>query len=309
VCFENVIVGRHRRRALRRCVVFVVALILVKNVNAERPYIPELDGPIVHEQEIDTGPRSGSNYLNYPGPPEGPPCAAPDDRNLPYPDSAPLDDYPSTYSPWLTRLGFRHSYTHGRNVGWGGPLVGTSWLNRPYYIGAQLGPIWMTHSVANSISTDTDLVGGLFVGCDWDYYWGNEVQINYATPELINGNAPDAERGDRLMNLNYNAMYYPWGDATFRPYWRLGVGLTEFDYPTDAGNRYDETVLTFPIGFGLKYPFGPNCAGRAEFTDYYSPAHSGIDVQHNLTLVFGLECRFGAHPKSYWPWNPSNHLW
>ena len=114
---------------------------------------------------------------------------------------APADLPPPTYSPWLTRLGFRHSYTHGRNVGWGGPLVGTSWLNRPYYFGATLGPMWMTRRVEDSVGRDVDVIGSVFFGWDWDYYWGSEFQYAYATPELINSTEPDAPRGDRMVHL------------------------------------------------------------------------------------------------------------
>ena len=38
-------------------------------------------------------------------------------------------------------------------------------------------------------------------------------------------------------------------------------------------------------------------------------ASLGVATQHDLTLTFGLEWRFGAHPRSYWPWNPSRHIW
>ena len=45
-------------------------------------------------------------------------------------------DFPrDCYMPVITCLGLRHSTTHGRNVGVGWPMVGTSWLNRPYYVG------------------------------------------------------------------------------------------------------------------------------------------------------------------------------
>ena len=102
-----------------------------------------------------------------------------------YDPSTRLPPPPTTYCPCMTRLGFRHSYTHGRNVGWGGPLVGSSWLNRPYYVGATLGPMWLTNRVADSRATrrrrDRQLI---FYGWEWDYYWGSEFQYAYATPEL-----------------------------------------------------------------------------------------------------------------------------
>ena len=216
---------------------------------------------------------------------------------------------PPTYSRCLTRLGFRHSYTHGRNVGWGGPLTGTSWLNRPYYVGAALGPFWVTQRPTESVSTDTDLMASVFCGWDWDYYWGSELEYAYATPELVNSEAPSAQRGDRLVHWNYSLMYYPWGDATLRPYWRLGVGNTKVDFPNDEGVRRDQWLLSFPIGVGVKYPIRRWLAARTELTDQISVGDNGIATQHNLALLFGLECRLGARPKSYWPWNPSNDLW
>jgi hypothetical protein len=222
---------------------------------------------------------------------------------------APADLPPRTYSPWLTRLGFRHSYTHGRNVGWGRPLVGTSWLNRPFYYGATLGPMWMTRRLADSVGRDVDLIGSVFIGCDWDYYWGSEFQYAYATPELINSADPDAPHENRMVHWNYSLMYYPWGDSTIRPYWRLGVGDSKFDFPTDSGSRHDEWLFTFPVGVGVKYPVRRWLAARGEFTDLISWGDNGVASQHNLTLTFGLECRFGARRKSFWPWNPSNHIW
>ena len=111
------------------------------------------------------------------------------------------------------------------------------------------------------------------------------------------------------MEETVSLMYYPWGDSLFRPYWRLGIGATDIDYPTDQGHRRDETLWTFPIGVGLKYPIRRFLAARAELTDQLALGNDGVATQHDLTLTFGLEWRFGAHPRSYWPWNPSRHIW
>ncbi|HEX5472015.1 MAG TPA: hypothetical protein VFW73_09020, partial [Lacipirellulaceae bacterium] len=160
-----------------------------------------------------------------------------------------------SYFSNLKWFGLHHySENGGRNVGMGIPLTGTSWLNRPYYFGGDIGPIWLLRQVKYDVSSDTDLYGGVFGGWDWDYYWGSELGVHRATPELINANAPDANRGDRLMEWTACLMYYPWGDSVFRPYWRCGIGATQIDYPTDGGHRRDEDLWTFPIGVGLKYP-------------------------------------------------------
>lgn len=226
--------------------------------------------------------------------------------------AAEFDDahaHPKDYYSAMSWLNLRHSHTHGRNVGLGGPMVGTSWLNRPYYVGGELGNIWMTRSIEPSVSDDVDAFGGVFLGCDWDHYWGSELSLHWATPELVNSAAPDAEHGDSLTLWSANLMYYPWGDSCFRPYWRWGIGATELEYPTDAGVLRDETLWTFPIGMGIKYPVRRWLAARTEFTDYWAWGNSGVATQHNFSLTVGLEWRFGAHPRSYWPWHPSRHIW
>lgn len=211
--------------------------------------------------------------------------------------------------PMLKWLGLRHSSTCGRNVGLGVPLVGTSWLNRPYYFGGDIGTVWLTRPVNDHMTDDTDMFGGIFGGCDWDYYWGTELAVHRATPELINEQARDADRGDRFMEWTACMMYYPWGDALFRPYWRCGIGANQIDYPTDGGHRRDEDLWTFPIGVGVKYPVRRWLAARAELADQLALGNHGVAAQHDLTLTFGLEWRFGARPRSYWPWNPSRHIW
>jgi hypothetical protein len=214
------------------------------------------------------------------------------------------------YISKLNWLGLRHSSIYGRHAGLGVPLVGTSWLNRPYYVGGELGPLWITRSIYDDVTPDTDLFGGFYAGCDWDYYWGNELRFDWATPELINEEERDARRTDSLFTWSYSLLYYPWGDSTWRPYWRCGIGDTHVDFPLDGGSRHDEWLLSFPLGIGVKYPLRRWLAARAEFTDYLSVDPDGdLATLNNLTLTFGLEWRFGAHPRSYWPWNPSRHIW
>lgn len=215
----------------------------------------------------------------------------------------------NTYYSKLGWLGLKHSSTDGRNAGIGVPLMGTSWLNRPYYIGADIGAVWVTRPIETHITTDTDMYGGIYAGYDWDYYWGTELALQRGTPELINEEARDAPRGDRMMIWNANLMYYPWGDSMVRPYWRCGIGGMEIDFPTDRGYRQDETLWNFPIGVGIKYPVRRWLAARAEITDQIGLGNSGVNSQHDITLTFGLEWRLGAHPRSYWPWNPSRHIW
>jgi hypothetical protein len=227
-------------------------------------------------------------------------------------DAGAFDDRgppPPSYRPIIDSLHLRHSFTHGRHVGLGRPLVGSSWLNRPYYVGGDLGNLWMTRGVAEAVGRDVDAFGGLFVGADWDYYWGNELAFHWSTPELRNGRAPTADHADSLFLWSYSLMYYPWGDSMIRPYWRWGIGNTRLDFPLDDGTRHGEWLLTFPIGMGVKYPVRRWLAARAELTDQLACHSNGIPTLNNITLTVGLEWRFGARPRSYWPWHPSRHIW
>jgi hypothetical protein len=230
-----------------------------------------------------------------------------------YAAEAGVEDEPPTptesHFARLKWLGLRHSSAHGRNAGMGIPLVGTSWLNRPYYAGVNLGTVWITQPPQDNLTSDIDMFGGIYGGLDWDYYWGSELAIERATPELINEEDRDTHHGDRLMLWTASMLYYPWGDSYYRPYWRCGIGMMEIDYPADDGFRRDEALWAFPIGIGIKYPVRRWLAARAEITDKIGIGNSGVDTQHDWTLTLALEWRIGAHPRSYWPWNPGRHIW
>jgi hypothetical protein len=169
--------------------------------------------------------------------------------------------------------------------------------------------MWMMRSVEDSVGRDVDAFGGIFIGADWDHYWGNELSFHWATPELNNGSAPEEPNTHSWFWWNYSLMYYPWGDAEIRPYWRWGIGNSRVDFPLDDGTRHGEWLLTFPVGVGIKWPIRPWLVARTELTDYLAFDGSDVPTQNNLTLTAGLEWRFGARPRSYWPWHPSRHIW
>lgn len=327
--YATAVSGRCRGRpsslvALVALAVLIVDLAMSQSACAQRVASPQAEpqfdvpmgGPSFDEGSWPDGqpvaPVESPSPDGFDGPPPagwyGPPAEMQPDQYVTPGWSGECEEPPRCLRLYSC-LHLRHSYTHGRNVGIGWPYVGTSWLNRPYYVGGEFGWIWITRSQEDSVTRDVDTFGGIFLGWDRDYYWGHELRFSRATPELVNAEALDAERNDVLFTCSYNLMYYPWGDAMLRPYWRWGVGGTRFDFPLDNGTRQDEWLLTFPIGVGFKFPFRPWLAGRAEFTDYLSIEHSGLPTQNNLVFTLGLEWRFGIHPRSYWPWYPSRHMW
>ena len=215
----------------------------------------------------------------------------------------------STPEPWdyvRKELRFHHSSVDGRSFG-EPPIHGTSWLNRPYHVGVSAGGFFMTQGVQDDVRNDNDLFGAIHLGWDWDHYWGLETRIGRATPEMINRNAPSAARNDALLITDISLLYYPQGDTVVRPYLRAGLGWTDFDYPNDAGNRTEASPFTIPFGMGVKWPVKRWLAARLELLDNMSFADSAVKMQHNFTLVVGMEYRWGAKPDTYWPWNSSWH--
>jgi hypothetical protein len=291
-----------------------------------RPIVPTNPFPMESEAPSNDDAQAISDEIpvsydapqDYPPPENGPPA---DGQQLPYalpsdvgpggPDGPLVNPGcpPPRCLPMLQFFGLRHSYTDGRNVGWGWPLVGTSWLNRPYYIGGTIGVLGVANRVEPEVRPDVDTFGGFIVGWDWDYYWGSEIQLERATPELTNRDFPDVPSGNRMMFWSYQWMYYPWGDSLVRPFWRLGIGSTDVDFVSESGHRRDELLWTIPIGVGVKYPIRRFLAARIEFTDHLAAGNRGVSTLNDLTLTFGLEWHFGGHTPSYWPWYPSRHSW
>jgi hypothetical protein len=307
---------------LFRCALIVIAVALCGAIGdcatAAPPPNRQIEIPTTPEtwpsdiQPLPEGPPPNEDFLaeQYSTlPTEEPFADVPEDSDPVIDLHADCESPSPTFLPSPRWFGLRHSSTHGRHVHRGRPFTGTSWRNRPWYIGGDIGMMWLTTEIDDDITRDSDLFGGIFAGYDWDHYWGAELSLHRATPELINRDARDADRGDRMMIWSANMLYYPWGDSMIRPYWRAGIGVTEIDYPNDDGERVDEGLWTFPLGVGVKYPIKRWLAARAELTDHIGLGTSDVNMQHNVSLTFGLECRYGAHPRSYWPWNPDRHIW
>ena len=209
----------------------------------------------------------------------------------------------------VRRMRFHHSSTDGRTYGSHQAMRGTSWLNRPYYVGISSGGFFMTQGVQDNVRNDNDLFAALQIGWDWDYFWALEFRLGRAQPEMVNKVQPTVARNDALLITDLSLVYYPAGDTVVRPYLRVGVGWTDFDFPTDTGARVEVSPFTMPFGLGIKWPVRRWLAARVELLDNLAFADSAVNTHHNFTLVLGLEYRLGAKPKSYWPWHPNRHIW
>lgn len=212
---------------------------------------------------------------------------------------------------WLHELGeftSRNSATHGRAVGLGAPLRGTSWLNRPFETSVDFGALIMTGRPATGVRSSNDLFVAVSSGWDWDHYWGTRLRLGWSTPQLDNP-AESGDESDNLFIADASLMYYPWGDSRVRPYWRLGAGLTDLEFTNVNGARQQEFLYTIPIGVGVKHMWKRWLVWRAELADNLAIGANEARTMNNLTLTFGLEARWGGAPDGYWAWRPRGHAW
>ena len=202
----------------------------------------------------------------------------------------------------------RHSSTDGRSIGYGGPLQTTSWLNRPFHVGWFLGTMWGNDVLSGQVGQKNTLFGGYTIGLDFDHYWGTQLRLAWASPELTNLTQPTYNRHGRLALFDADILYYPWGDSRIRPFVLLGIGASRFDIRDEFGTRQVDTQLTLPIGIGLKHHFRRWMTWHVGLTNNLLVSNGDFNTMHNVSFTIGVDIHWGIHPKSYYPWNPSRHM-
>lgn len=219
----------------------------------------------------------------------------------------------------------------GRHHGIGQPLLRESWRFRPYSAGWFMGGVQGSPLIDHWLNQKWGYFAGYRLGWDYDHYWGCEMRFAFGYIELADtqqakaaqqaaddaaGLAPDdpfRNRFDRrrdsdLFLWDASLLYYPWGDATWRPYMMAGLGATRIDFLDRLSVRRAETVLAMPLAIGLKYRYNDWLALRFECADNIAFGES-FNTVHDLSLTGGVEVRFGGTRKAYWPWNPGRHYW
>lgn len=210
---------------------------------------------------------------------------------------------------WMRHWGFRHSSTDGRHTDRGVPLEYSSWLNRPYHVDWFLGPLLADNPAGDRVSQTNELLGGLRLGWDFDYYWGLEWRFAWADPNLVSVSDIEVQSG-RYFASDVDLLYYPWGDTKVRPYFLLGLGLNEIDTVRDeTGLTQQVTLLGMPLGVGVLFPQTHWLAWRLEILDNLAFGNDGVDTMNNISFTAGMELRMGARPNSYWPWRSSRNIW
>lgn len=225
--------------------------------------------------------------------------------------SMPQEVWPPLVPPWLARPWFAYSDPNDphRHVGLGQPLIGTSWRNRPWFAGAFVGGVLLDDLVSNQIyQNDTSFVG-LRLGYDFDHFFGMEGRWAFARPDLTTGGGEAIRPASRDYFADLSLLYYPLGDARWRPYLSAGLGFQTFRFNTAEGQRISESVLQFPLGAGLKYYYSPWFTLRMDVTDNLSVGNARLSGMHNWSFTAGAEFRFGGTRPSYFPWHTNTSYW
>jgi hypothetical protein len=222
-----------------------------------------------------------------------------------------LDAEQHLVHPWLDKPWFAHSDPNDphRHIGLGQPLIGTSWRNRPWFVGTFVGGVLMDDLTSNRVyQNDTPLVG-LRLGYDFDHFWGLEGRWAFANPELTNGAGTPLADPSRDYFADVSLAYFPFGDARWRPYFSAGLGFQTFRFNDDLGQRISESILSLPLGIGVKYFYGPWFSLRFDLYDNLGIGNARLSGMHNFSLMAGAEFRFGGRRQSYYPWHNNTSYW
>jgi hypothetical protein len=209
---------------------------------------------------------------------------------------------------WMHHWGFRHSSTDGRYVDKSIPLEHSSWLNRPFHVDWFLGPLLSDSPDEGRVEQTNEIFGGFRAGWDFDYFWGLEWRIGWADPMVFTDSSSDGISGTYMVS-DVDLIYYPWGDTKVRPFFQLGLGMTEVGSIREDGADQEATLLSMPFGLGLQFTQTHWLAWRLEIIDNLAFGSEGIDTMHNVAFTAGMEWRLGARPNSYWPWRSSRTIW
>ena len=248
-------------------------------------------------------------------------------------------DWPKVYPiPWRPgarlRAGLAELFDPPQRFrGPGRPLLRESWRYRPFSAGWFMGGAVGSTLIDDWVGQKGGYIGGYRFGWDFHHYWGCEIRLAGAYLEVYDSQrAKDAQKAaddakgldpddpfrrrfdvrrdsDLPIICDVEFLYYPWGDAAWRPYLLAGLGYAQIDFIDRLSEHWHAGALGIPLGAGVKYRWNEWLAIRVEFTDNILIPSKGINPLHELSLTAGVEIRFGGTRTAYWPWNPGLHYW
>jgi hypothetical protein len=170
------------------------------------------------------------------------------------------------------------------------------------------------------IGSSDGVLGGLRLGWDPGYYWGCEFRYAAGSLGLWDsqlaeaamleaGTAYHPNRDVSLELWDFSLLYYPWGDATWRPYALIGLGGSQLGFDDCLGEHWSRQGFAMPLALGLKYRYNSRLALRLELGDDIVFGAGHVNTVHHVLVNGGVEMRFGGQRKAYWPWSPGKHFW
>lgn len=219
---------------------------------------------------------------------------------------------------------FRHRLALGQGLL--EPVSWERWLYRPYSLGWFGGMMSGGELLEDWVEQRQGFSTGCRFGYDLDAYWGVETRLAWSWMRLADssrardaqqaaddalGIPPDDAYRDRfedrdadLFFWDVDLVYYPCGDVPLRPYGLIGFGLMHISGVDRLDQPIHEMVHTLPLAIGLKHRPTPSMAVRLELADTLGFGDE-LETLHNLSIVAGIEFRFGGSRKVYWPWEPA----
>jgi hypothetical protein len=196
-----------------------------------------------------------------------------------------------------------------RFIGWGEPLYGASWLNRPLGAGWFAGFMQGSHPILGLVGQHGGFFGGYRFTWDYDYYYGLEARLGGGAIGLKYPGYDYPTATSDLYVADINLLYYPLGDARWRPFVSLGLGTTKISFYDREDAYYGGVLVSLPFGVGLKYRWREWLALRCDIMDNLAFGRGPFNTMNNVSYTGGVEIRFGGLRKTYYPWHPSRQIW
>lgn len=189
-----------------------------------------------------------------------------------------------------------------KDRGIGLPLKGRGWRSQPFAISTFAGVTDGDPMVSHHVNQQPSFYGGINFSWDYDHYWGIEKRLGFGALNLTNGNHVPIPNTGLSVTGEYRLMYYPLGDARWRPFVTAGVGWSDFYFDDDRNTTHLDTVGMVPFGFGLKYLYRERLAFRVDLIDEFTFGTGELSNFHYVALTAGVEVRYG-HRLLKMPWH------
>ena len=190
-----------------------------------------------------------------------------------------------------------------RGIGW--PLEGRGWRNDPFSISGFSGMTTSAALIPGQVILKPSYYGGINVGWDYDHYWGIEKRLGFGALNLVNGNHDPIGGTNLSITGEYRLMYYPLGDARWRPFLTAGLGWSDFYFSDDRGDKHLDTLGMVPFGLGVKYLHDKNLALRVDLIDEVTFGSGALSTFHYVAITAGLEVRYGRRLLKL-PWHKAD---